>query len=611
MTEDEKNVKILKSIIVPGQNDSSSSPSLFDQSNLKSMSENLKNMKKTHSELLDQMSSFALSNDSANREELDQIAKSLTQFKMNSLLIFELLQKKQRKMDSIQKVILNGKENQNPENNVFKSELKNSLLHPGDVVTNSNGNNLNNSDNEENDFRKYVVDKDFYAENEKAKSSFIKARFGFDEDKSGFQSMTFEKENVDMRNSFRASVTSTPSMHPQIEELIKNNNAFLEYPVNDILPGRKSLPTMRDPAKKVNAWSILKENIGKDLSKMTMPVYCKEPITLLQKMSEFLEYRTLLKKANNTDDPFLRIAYISGFFLMWISQNQYRLAASFNSLLAETYEFVEDDLKIVFESVSTHPQIAACYGESNDYRISSCFSIKTNFSFKGFLEIETLGDFEIYLKKTKENFKVKRPKITIHNFVFGELYMWLKGSIIVTNMENDYVSVINFKPKGWSAKHDYEIEGHIQDENGEIVYTTSGKWISHMIIKHVENNQEIEVARKYPDPENCKFQYGFNTFSINCNHKTVDMLYKFPPTESRMRPDVQAYEYGNFEMAAFEKNRLEENQRKRRKLKINQEAYWFKLEVGEKTIKTTYKGGYFEARESGKWPKGLADLFND
>ena len=37
-----------------------------------------------------------------------------------------------------------------------------------------------------------------------------------------------------------------------------------------------------------------------------------------------------------------------------------------------------------------------------------------------------------------------------------------------------------------------------------------------------------------------------------------------PPTDARFRPDLRAWEDGNFDLATTEKDRMENNQRKRR-----------------------------------------------
>lgn len=62
--------------------------------------------------------------------------------------------------------------------------------------------------------------------------------------------------------------------------------------------------------------TILYNNIGKDLSRVSMPVALNEPLSLLQRLSEELEYSELLDIANNTDDPYQRMVS-SVFFDSW------------------------------------------------------------------------------------------------------------------------------------------------------------------------------------------------------------------------------------------------------------------------------------------------------
>ena len=44
---------------------------------------------------------------------------------------------------------------------------------------------------------------------------------------------------------------------------------------------RTVLPFFKDPKVKISIWTIIKDSIGKDLSKMTVPVYFNSPISLL------------------------------------------------------------------------------------------------------------------------------------------------------------------------------------------------------------------------------------------------------------------------------------------------------------------------------------------
>jgi hypothetical protein len=43
------------------------------------------------------------------------------------------------------------------------------------------------------------------------------------------------------------------------------------------------LPWLKDPEAKVSLWAIIKDNLGKDISKLSVPVFFNDPTSLLQK----------------------------------------------------------------------------------------------------------------------------------------------------------------------------------------------------------------------------------------------------------------------------------------------------------------------------------------
>jgi hypothetical protein len=51
-----------------------------------------------------------------------------------------------------------------------------------------------------------------------------------------------------------------------------------------------------------------------ELSKITMPVIFNEPLSFLQRITEYMEYATLLKTAACTDDPLLRMQVSNEIF---------------------------------------------------------------------------------------------------------------------------------------------------------------------------------------------------------------------------------------------------------------------------------------------------------
>ncbi len=118
---------------------------------------------------------------------------------------------------------------------------------------------------------------------------------------------------------------------------------------------RTQLPAPQPDTSGLSLWNILKKNIGKDLSKIAMPVALNEPLSMLQVLAEELEYSELLDKAAETDDPYKRMVYVASFAVSSYASTYYRAGTKpFNPLLGETYECVREDkgFRFMAEQVS-------------------------------------------------------------------------------------------------------------------------------------------------------------------------------------------------------------------------------------------------------------------
>lgn len=104
--------------------------------------------------------------------------------------------------------------------------------------------------------------------------------------------------------------------------LINDNNIIAKksqpgtLQILDIEGERTTLPHLRSPDQKISLWKVLKEMIGKDLSKVSLPVYFNEPLSMTQRVVESNEYcDTLLEKASYESDSLIRMAYVSAFMM--------------------------------------------------------------------------------------------------------------------------------------------------------------------------------------------------------------------------------------------------------------------------------------------------------
>lgn len=85
---------------------------------------------------------------------------------------------------------------------------------------------------------------------------------------------------------------------------------------------RTTLPATSKDNSHIGIMTILYNNIGKDLSRVSMPVALNEPLSLLQRLSEELEYTDLLDIANHIDDPYERMVSLVYLYdlTIWCSE---------------------------------------------------------------------------------------------------------------------------------------------------------------------------------------------------------------------------------------------------------------------------------------------------
>ncbi|NWU14151.1 OSBL7 protein, partial [Cephalopterus ornatus] len=141
------------------------------------------------------------------------------------------------------------------------------------------------------------------------------------------------------------------------------------------LPGpdpqrRSRLPAPPAPSGDVSLWGLLRSSVGKDLSRVALPVQLNEPLNTLQRLCEELEYSALLDRASRARDPRQRLVYVAAFAVSAYASTYYRAGSKpFNPVLGETYECVRPDrgFRFISEQVSHHPPISACHAESDNF----------------------------------------------------------------------------------------------------------------------------------------------------------------------------------------------------------------------------------------------------
>ena len=110
-------------------------------------------------------------------------------------------------------------------------------------------------------------------------------------------------------NSLSTEFESLENTQPSLTEPTSATSNTLSR----ITGRRQKLPAVKADTAGLNLWNLLCKNIGKDLSKISMPVTLNEPLSVLQRLCEELEYSDLLDKAAESSEPVERMTYVAAF----------------------------------------------------------------------------------------------------------------------------------------------------------------------------------------------------------------------------------------------------------------------------------------------------------
>uniref|UniRef100_A0A672JZM5 Oxysterol-binding protein n=1 Tax=Sinocyclocheilus grahami TaxID=75366 RepID=A0A672JZM5_SINGR len=385
--------------------------------------------------------------------------------------------------------------------------------------------------------------------------------------------------------------------------------------VNGVRKHRTSLPAPMFSRNDFSIWSILRKCIGMELSKITMPVIFNEPLSFLQRLTEYMEHTYLIHQANTSDDSIERMKCVAAFAVSAVASQWERTGKPFNPLLGETYELVRDDLgfRLISEQVSHHPPISAFHAEGlqKDFVFHGSIYPKLKFWGKS-VEAEPKGIITLELPKHNEAYTWMNPTCCVHNIIVGQLWIEQYGNVEVINHRTGEKCCLSFKPCGLFGKELHKVEGYILDKSKKKVCNLYGKWTECMYIvdtatfeTHKKNDKKASEDKKSskqtsdseetpqpggdslevipgsqllwriaPRPVNSAQMYNFTTFAMQLDELDKEIEAVIPKTDSRLRPDIRAMENGDIDLASEEKKRLEEKQRAARKNRSKSDDEW-------------------------------------
>lgn len=283
-----------------------------------------------------------------------------------------------------------------------------------------------------------------------------------------------------------------------------------------------------------------------------------------------------------------------------------RVAKPFNPLLGETYECdrsADMGWKLISEQVSHHPPVLAQHCESkNGWKCAQEIQLSSKFNLKHITAIPITFS-RIEFPSTRTSFTFNRPITSVHNLIIGKLYVEQSGEVEILGegKADGWKCVLSYQTPSFFTKDQRQVKGLVLDPSDKVKLNLNARWDDFMEMSSGEKQSSAVIWRKRAPPSDSYLYYNFTTFASQLN----EMEPNVAPTDSRWRPDQRLMEDGNWDESNFEKVRLEEKQRERRRNNSDVKPLWFSRRKDDSTGAFVYKytGNYWECKSARDWKK--------
>jgi hypothetical protein len=271
--------------------------------------------------------------------------------------------------------------------------------------------------------------------------------------------------------------------------------------------------------------------------------------------------------------------------------------------------------------------------------------VKSKFYGKSF-DINPLGTWFLRLRPStggEELYTWKKVTSSVIGIITGNPTVDNYGIMEVKNWTTGEVCTLDFKARGWKASSAFQVAGRVLDKEGKTRWSMGGRWNDKLYARltpgyednsfdHAKPSQTAASTGRNDTMSSSQaflvwqansrptgIPFNLTPFGLTLNALPDALRPHIPPTDTRLRPDQRAMEDGEYDLAAVEKNRVEEKQRANRRVReqMGEEFIprWFEKSKCEITGEEFWKfsGEYWAMRhevgeKGGEW-KGLEDIF--
>ncbi|VDN96117.1 unnamed protein product [Rodentolepis nana] len=154
-----------------------------------------------------------------------------------------------------------------------------------------------------------------------------------------------ELEMSGVENSEDSNSDDMPVLNESDMNVLDMKGVALRTPEH-VAGRRTTLPAQQTVPTTISLLAIIKNNIGREMSKPRLPAIVNEPLSVLQNLCEEMEYSNLLDLASEMKDQTQRMLYVATFIITtFTSKAQRKAIKPFSPLLGETFECIRPEKK--------------------------------------------------------------------------------------------------------------------------------------------------------------------------------------------------------------------------------------------------------------------------
>ncbi|CCK68339.1 oxysterol-binding protein OSH6 KNAG_0A06850 [Huiozyma naganishii CBS 8797] len=314
---------------------------------------------------------------------------------------------------------------------------------------------------------------------------------------------------------------------------------------------------------------------GSDLSRITLPTFILEKKSMLERVTNQLQFPSILLDAHAEKDQLQRFMKVIKWYMAGWHIAPKAVKKPLNPILGEYFTAYWDlpnkqQAFYIAEQTSHHPPESAYFymiPESN-IRVDGVVIPKSKFlgnSSAAMMEGKTVLTFLdiIDLKTNKpEKYTLTQPNMYARGILFGKMRFELGDHMIIKS--SHYEADIDFKTKGFISGTYDAIHGTVKDDKGNECYDITGKWNDVMYYKDLRS-------------KSAKKEVLFDTHNDHPLRPKVRPLSEQGQYESRKlwKKVTDALAVRDHKVATDEKFQIEDSQRQLAKKRVEDGVEWY------------------------------------